>query len=228
MKKYEAMSKKHLDQIVVVDLEATCWETEVEEREALEKINEEKKKRGEAPVKRPSEIIEIGVCLYEVERQRAWFPICSKCLGGVKEDCLVCQGKGVVGSIVVKPEYSKINDFCTRLTSITPEFVKKYGLDFPSACNRLRKYFGPKTRIWAAWGDYDRRMFSDQCNYTGERYPFSATYWNIKSIHGIKNKLRREVGLGSAVRSSGMEFEGTAHRVIDDAYNAARILGTLF
>jgi len=221
------MSKKHLDQIVVVDLEATCWETAVEEEEALEKINEKRAINGFHPVKSPSEIIEIGVCLYEVERQRPWIPLCTKCFGVKGNDCLICQGKGFVGSIIVTPKFSKINDFCTRLTSITPEFVKKYGLDFPSACNRLRKFFGPKTRIWAAWGDYDRRMFSNQCDDIGERYPFGATYWNIKSLHGVKNKLKREVGLSNAMKLAGLEFEGTAHRGIDDAFNTARLLGTI-
>ena len=217
------MSRKHLDQIVVVDLEATCWETEEEEKKALEEIH----KQFGLRLENASEIIEIGVCLYEVEHQRSWIPLCNKCQGNKGNDCLICQGKGFVGSIIVKPQYSKINDFCTKLTSLTPEFVKKYGLDFPSACNRLRKYFGPKNRIWASWGDYDRRMFSDQCNQTAVKYPFGATHWNIKSIHGIKNKLQREIGLGSAVRMAGLEFEGSAHRGVDDAYNTARVLKTL-
>ncbi len=203
------MSKRHLDQLVVVDLEATCWETELETKQNT------------------SEIIEIGVCFYNIDSGRAWKVSCPKCQGVAGNDCLICQSTGFVTSIIVKPEVSKISDFCTNLTSITPELIKKYGLDFASACNRLRKFYGPKNRIWASWGDYDRRMFSDHCKQRGVDYPFSATHWNVKSIHGVMKKLKREVGLGKAIEMADLEFEGKAHRGGDDAYNTARVIAEL-
>jgi inhibitor of KinA sporulation pathway (predicted exonuclease) len=221
------MSKKNLEQIVVVDLEATCWETHAEQQEVLSKLNEKRSSDGLIPLRTASEIIEIGVCFYDVQNKRPWVPHCIKCSGTPGNRCLVCQGKGKVGSIIVKPEHSEINDFCTNLTSLTPEFVNKYGLDFGAACNRLTKYYGPKTRIWASWGDYDKRMFSDQCTASGERYPFGATHWNVKSIQAVLKKLRREIGLGAAVRMAGLDFEGSPHRGDADAYNTARVMQTV-
>lgn len=70
-------------------------------------------------------------------------------------------------------------------------------------------------------------MVSDQCEDTGVKYPFGATYWNIKSLHGVIKKLKREIGLASAIKMAGMSFEGTHHRGGDDAYNTARVLGDL-
>jgi len=218
------MSKKHLDQIVVVDLEATCWEFAEQQERALKIANEKRRKEGLSVVISPSEIIEIGACFYNVDTQKSWLPPCLKCKG---KECLVCQGRGVVGSFIVKPVYSEINDFCIRLTTLTPEFVKKYGLNFGAACNRFRKYFGPKNRIWGSWGDYDQRMFARECSNKMVNYPFGATHWNIKSFYGIKNKLKKEVGLGSAVKLENLDFEGTVHRGVDDAINTAKVLGRI-
>ena len=74
---------KLLDKIVVVDIEATCWE-------------------GKLPEGMISDIIEVGVCLLDVETGE------------------ITDNRG----ILVKPERSTISPFCTELTTITPELIE--------------------------------------------------------------------------------------------------------
>ena len=108
---------KLLHQILVVDIEATCWET--------------KPPRGQE-----SEIIEIGICVLDVRLRK----------------------RVEKRSILVKPEHSKVSPFCTKLTTLTQEEVDT-GISFQEACRILKKEYGSKKRVWASYGDYDRRKF---------------------------------------------------------------------
>jgi inhibitor of KinA sporulation pathway (predicted exonuclease) len=85
------MAKK-LDKILVVDLEATCW-------------------NGPIPEGMVNEIIEIGVCLLDVNTGE------------------ITDNRG----IIVKPEHSVVSEFCTELTTITPELVEKEGISLQDA-----------------------------------------------------------------------------------------------
>ncbi len=67
-----------LNKIIVIDIEATCWQKY-------------------PPPDQESEIIEIGICIVDVATAK---PI-------EKE------------SILVRPERSKISEFCTQLTTLT-------------------------------------------------------------------------------------------------------------
>ena len=71
------MARK-LDQIIVLDIEATCWE-------------------GEIPRGQENEIIEVGLCLLEPKTGE----------------------RSAKASYLVRPERSKVSEFCTRLTTLT-------------------------------------------------------------------------------------------------------------
>lgn len=172
-----------LDQIVVIDIEATCW-------------------NGVHPPDEENEIIEIGVCTLDVQTFRR-----------LDRD-----------SILVKPECSTISAFCTELTTITPELVEKFGIKFATACWKLRKQYSSSRRAWASYGDYDRRIFEAQCKARGIRYPFNSTHLNIKNLFALMMGLKTEVGLAEALSILNISFEGTHHRGVDDAWNAAQIL----
>ncbi len=58
-------------------------------------------------------------------------------------------------SYIIKPRNSTMSLFITELTTLTQEDVNK-GMPFGDACNKLRKEFGTKNKVWCAWGDYDR------------------------------------------------------------------------
>ena len=77
----------------VLDLEATCWE-------------------GDPPPGQTSEVIEIGVCVYDpATRQR--------------------QSKH---QLLVKPARSEVSAFCTRLTGWTARALAS-GMPFAQACD---------------------------------------------------------------------------------------------
>ena len=126
-------------------------------------------------------------------------------------------------SILVKPQCSTISEFCTELTTLTQEQVDT-GVSFTDACLRLRKEYLSEKRVWASYGDYDRRMFEKQCKARGVRYPFGVRHINVKTLFAIAQGLPREVGMARALEMLDLPLEGTHHRGHDDAWNIARIL----
>lgn len=175
------MAKK-LDKILVIDIEATCWE-------------------GNPPAGQENEIIEIGICTIDVASGE----------------------RGEKRSILVKPERSQVSEFCTQLTTLSQEQVDQ-GLDFASACSILQKEYFSKERVWASYGDYDRRQFERQCQSRQINYPFGPSHINVKNLLAILHGLPHEVGMDEALKLIDLPLEGTHHRGVDDAWNIAAIL----
>ena len=159
---------------------------------------------GDPPPGEESEIVEVGVCLLDPR-------------SGARE--------GPV-SVLVRPERSQVSAFCTRLTTLRPEDVAG-GVGFPAACKRLRTELGTPQRVFASYGDYDRRMFERQCAARGVAYPFGPTHLNVKSLFALRHGLAREVGMDAALDLAGLPLEGTHHRGGDDAWNVAALLAQL-
>lgn len=114
---------------------------------------------GDPPPGQRSEIIEIGVCVLDLGT-----------LERVEER-----------SLLVRPEHSEVSVFCMGLTGLTPAEVAM-GLTFGEACDVLRRDFNSDSRLWASWGDYDRRQFERQCEGDGP-YPFGAGHTNAKGVY---------------------------------------------
>jgi len=175
------MAKK-LDHILVVDIEATCWE-------------------GATPGGQSNDIIEIGICPLEVAtRERL-----------------------ERRSILVRPERSTISPFCTQLTTLTQEQVDA-GISLKQACTILEKEYAATQRIWASYGDYDRKQFERQCREQNVHYPFGTTHLNVKTLFALMRGLPHEIGMASALEMMERKLEGTHHRGHDDAWNIAGIL----
>ncbi|AZM49392.1 DNA polymerase III [Streptomyces sp. WAC 06738] len=176
------MTTHLLDRVLVVDVEATCWE-------------------GPPPAGMSPEIIEIGLCELDV---RTGQRLSRR-------------------SVLVRPEHSEVGDFCTRLTTLTPEQVAA-GVPFAEACALLRREHGARQRVWASWGDYDRRQFERQCAAAEVAYPFGRRHVNAKTLYALAHGLGRELGMAEALAHAGQELEGTHHRGVDDAWNIAGLL----
>jgi inhibitor of KinA sporulation pathway (predicted exonuclease) len=174
-----------LDQIVVIDIEATCW-------------------RRKPPRGQKNEIIEIGVCMLDIQTGER-----------LERE-----------SILVKPIRSKVSGFCTKLTTLTQQQVEQ-GVAFAEACKILVKKFNSSERTWASYGEYDRTMFEEQCADLGVSYPFSSRHINVKNIFAVFHGLEKEVGMANALELRGMALEGTHHRGGDDAWNTAKLLSEL-
>ncbi len=172
-----------LDQLLVIDVESTCWE-------------------GPPPAGEEKEIIEIGICALDV-----------------------ATGERVGRhSILVKPERSQISDFCAGLTHLTQANVDRNGVSFGRACAILRRRYAARDRVWASYGDYDRRQFEKQCAEQDILYPFGPSYINVKTLFALFNGMPQEVGLLTALDLMHLPVEGTHHRGVDDAWNTAQLL----
>jgi inhibitor of KinA sporulation pathway (predicted exonuclease) len=176
---------RKLDQILVVDIESTCWQ-------------------NTPPPGQESEIIEIGICLFDVASAQR-----------LEKD-----------SILVKPDRSQVSEFCTQLTTLTQAQVDR-GISFAAACSILKKKYLSKERVWTSYGDYDRRQFERQCESFQIGYPFGTTHLNVKSLFAIIHALPQEVGMDRALEFLNLPLEGTHHRGGDDAWNIAGILSKL-
>lgn len=173
---------KRLDYILVIDIEATCWD-------------------GPPPPGQRSDVIEVGVC-----------PVDSRSLRRLEKR-----------SILVRPERSAVSPFCTNLTTLTPEQVDA-GVTFREACRLLEAEYHSRDRVWASFGDYDRKMIERQCADTGVRYPFGPRHLNVKTLFALVRGLPHEVGLAQALDLAGLQLDGTHHRGHDDAWNIAGVL----
>jgi len=147
------------------------------------------------------EVIEIGICLLDI-------------------------GSGEISdrqSILVRPVYSEVSEFCTKLTTLTQEVVET-GIEFRQACMKLEDEYQTRKRVWASYGDFDRRQFERECRFKSVPYPFGSRHINIKTLFAIKHRLSEEIEMDKALGLLGLELIGTHHRGVDDAHNAARIL----
>ena len=177
------MGNWNFKEIVVIDLEATCWATP--EEAALN----------------TSEIIEVGVCILDA------------ITGEVRNP----------RSLIVKPEVSTVSQFCTELTSITPEMVQQ-GMSFEEAVSTLKSDFGISKKIVAGYGNYDQTMFTRQCERMQIKLPFGPTYLNISAMATLKSKTGKRLSLSRACQTFNLPFEGQLHRGVDDAVMAAKVL----
>ncbi len=170
------------DKLIIVDIEATCWQD------------------NNNPAGVPNEIIEVGLCTLSLA------------------DGLLAEKQ----SILVQPINSFVSEFCTELTTITPEMAAN-GVTFSEACQRIEEDYAAKSYVWVSWGNYDRRMFRQQCDAQQVRYPFSDQHVNFKEMYAQLQR-KGKMGIRSAMRRSKLEWEGRHHRGVDDAWNTGRLL----
>ena len=174
---------RKLDRILVVDVEATCWE-------------------DDPPPGQISEIIEIGLCVLDVATLTR------------------VERRG----ILVRPVCSTVSPYCSQLTTLTQAQVDDGGMPLVEACQLLAREYQAPARLWASYGDYDRKQFERNCREYGIAYPFGPTHLNVKTLAAVVCGWSGEVGMSEALKRMGLALEGTHHRGDDDAWNIAAIL----
>ena len=177
------MGNWKFDEVIVLDIEATCWPTKQEQERNF------------------SEIIEIGICKMNT-------------MTGEVSDAR---------SIVVKPMFSEVSDFCTELTGHTQEGVNK-GISLVDAMNIVKKDYGLSRKILACYGNYDGHKIVNECQRKNIDIKLPPTYLNISAIATLKLKANKRLGLARACARFGMEFQGRQHSGMDDAVMAAKVL----
>lgn len=153
---------------------------------------------GEVPSGEMAEIIEIGLSEVDVET-----------LEIKKTD-----------SYLVKPEYSTISEYCTNLTGITPQRMRKQGRALGDVANTLKKNWGSASKAWMAWGN-DREAIMLDCMRKQIENPFSEAYHNIGQQFSMMVGATSSIGLNKAFEMMGIERTGAAHTAAGDAEDTA-------
>ncbi|MFP3989634.1 3'-5' exonuclease [Streptomyces sp. E11-3] len=156
---------------------------------------------GQAPPGQVNEIIEIGLCVVDV----------------------VAGERVAKHRILVRPARSKVSAFCTELTGLTQSEVDT-GVSFAEACALLAREHQAASRVWASWGDYDRKQFARQCERGPARYPFSGRHINAKAAFTDAYDLRKRPGMAHALTVAGLPLEGRHHSGADDAWNIGALV----
>lgn len=194
------MNKKRygadLSRILVVDVEATCWETREDQGMF------------------PNEIIEIGMCslnidTLEVSGKSTYLvkpqfshvsPFCTELTGWTQT------------SVQYAPEIDEVLQNITTDFKMTKDTVwASYG-EFDRV--KLSSDVGLKSGLY---GLYEIERFMN---------PFASarTHLNVKTLMAFKEKLSNEMSMERALKYYGIELEGRHHNGADDAWNIAKIL----
>lgn len=129
--------------------------------------------------------------------------------------------------ILVRPAHSKVSPFCTQITTLTQEIVDT-GMLYKDACEFLIKKCYSKHIPWISWGAYDRKQITFQCHFDECEYPFGAGHEDFKNQFMVMMGLKKPVGLETALKMVGLEYQGTRHRGADESWNIARLMVELY
>jgi inhibitor of KinA sporulation pathway (predicted exonuclease) len=163
---------------------------------------------GSKPANEEQNIIEIGICTLDITTPN---PVV-----------------GPKRSILVHPARSSLSEFCTKLTTITESMIKESGVSGAEAFSILDKEYDGRNRVWASWGDFDRKMFEKESAHGWIKYPFGPRHINLKCLFSLINGLDHELAMPLALKMVGHELTGTHHRGHDDAENIAKIAASMF
>lgn len=132
-------------------------------------------------------------------------------------------------SIIVLPETDKISEFCTELTTLTKEYVKKNGIYFREACKILETDYQSKDHAWISYGDFDRIHFQRMSSKYINHFVFGRTHINIKNLLALLEGWEKEIGMERAYNKIfNKPIIGTHHRGIDDAKNISEIVKYIY
>jgi len=121
--------------------------------------------------------------------------------------------------------HRELTDFCTELTSITQHDVDA-APPFPEIYWRFVDWLAHwQTAAWGSWGNFDAYQLQHDARRHGLENELARlpAHVNVKAWWSKRMGMKR-VGLGRAVRTAGLTFEGRAHRGIDDARMIAKLL----
>ena len=143
--------------------------------------------------------------------------------GAVAVERSSAEVRSTFQSFVRPVRHPKLTEFCMTLTTITQADVDNADT-FPEVCERLSGWLAQfESHVFCSWGDYDRKQVDQDCRFHGVQRPLSSRHRNLKREFSEAMNSKKRFGVGSALRRLGLEFEGTAHRGIDDAINIGRI-----
>ena len=182
-----------LRRILVVDAEATCWETREEQGD------------------RPNEIIEIGICDLDLRTGSCSQPMSYLIKPRFTEVSAFCtQLTGWT-----KEQIAEGGDIGDTLKAIKQD----YGIDRDT----LWCSYGEFDRIKLATDGRASVNGLYGIHRNDNPFAQMRIHLNIKTLFALKKGLRSEVGMDKALRIAGLKLEGRHHNGADDAFNIAKL-----
>lgn len=129
----------------------------------------------------------------------------------------------------VKPQYSTISSYVTRITGIDDTTVAD-APDYAAAMRRFTEWIEPdKPCRFYTWSSSDQNVLLREADLKEcvlhERF---YSYWmDLQRIHQRLYGFARPMNLTSALGSMQIEFKGTEHGALADARNTAKLLREL-
>ncbi|WP_306643425.1 3'-5' exonuclease [Sanyastnella coralliicola] len=130
----------------------------------------------------------------------------------------------------IKPKLNPtLSSFCKELTSIEQHHIDG-AEDFQDVMWSFEDWLKPNEGdyLLASWGDYDKQQLLRDGELHEIELPWLNHFLCLKMSHSKLLKLKEPVGVKTALEYTGLTFDGTSHRAIDDARNTARILEEMF
>jgi len=127
-------------------------------------------------------------------------------------------------SFIRPVDHPRLSAYCTELTTITQEQVNK-AKTFNHVFQSFQEWLEQEdsAQLICTWGDKDIDIIKAECTRHRHDISFLPSSINLKAQYARLNRLPKEVGLLKALEYNEIEFEGTPHRAIDDAYNTAQL-----
>jgi len=129
-------------------------------------------------------------------------------------------------SFIVKPK-NNISEYCTNLTGISENDVKKFGRPLREVLNTIQKKFPIRTSLWGSWGS-DHQFIRTESLRKNIPYPFHYDHINFGAIFNIMNQSKKNTKLCDALQTYNLMFEGNQHSTKSDAVNLGRLSLAMF
>lgn len=197
----------NLNTTFVVDVEATCWDTQ----------NGEK-------AEGPNEVIEIGIVALDVKtlnvtkkgsypvkpRFTKVSPFCTQLTGWTQQD------------VDRAPDIDDVLRTITADFGITRNHVWWSGGEYDRI--KLSSDVNIPGSLGALYKDIGDQWL---CGVDSNPFSFMRAHYNIKTLLAMKMGWKREKGLDSSLAAIGAVLEGRHHNGADDAFNTAKLVARL-
>ncbi len=127
-------------------------------------------------------------------------------------------------SFVRPTDHPRLSAYCVELTGIRQEQVDKarrFGAVIHAFQDWLETIDHPQ--LLCTWGGRDGEIIRDECFRHEVDPAFLPPGINLKAQYARMHRLPREAGLLKALEHQGLEFEGSPHRALDDAFNTVKL-----
>ncbi len=141
------------------------------------------------------------------------------------------EERGRFQSFVRPVKHPILTDFCKELTTIkqsSTDSAKVFEVVIPEFQKWVDSIVGRNEYIFYSWGGFDKNILNRQClELNVKDISMIRHHANAKELFAYKNNLKRPCGVWKALQMKKMEFEGTQHRALDDAFNISRLINTI-